>query len=77
MSAEGYAGELCAAYGCPLLGSFGVSGRWYCCCHFRLDASARDAVTAALNQHRNLVDRALLARRTFGSPENHVEVCEP
>lgn len=65
MSDDGITGDGCAAYGCPMLGSFGVSGKWYCVCHFRVDAGARDAVTAVLNQHRNLVDHALLMRRTF------------
>jgi hypothetical protein len=55
----------CAAFGCPLLGSFGVGGKWYCCCHFRANPSSNDAITAAINRHSNLVQRALSARQTF------------
>lgn len=57
--------EGCAAPCCPMLGSFGVSGRWYCVCHFRADASAWNAITAVLVQHRGIVDKAVHARRTF------------
>lgn len=57
--------ESCAALGCPLLGSFGVSGQWYCVCHFRADVGAHNPITAVLNQHRNLADHAVLARRTY------------
>jgi hypothetical protein len=48
-----------------MIGSFGVSGRWNCVCHFRADASAWTAITAVLHQHRNVVDQVVLARRTF------------
>jgi hypothetical protein len=55
----------CAAFGCPLFGSFGVGGRWYCACHFRSTHSANDAITAAINRHPNLTQRAVSARQTF------------
>lgn len=64
MSTDGIAGDQCAAYGCPMLGSFGVSGKWYCSCHFRAQPAASVAITAVLNEHRSLVDLVLLARRT-------------
>jgi hypothetical protein len=57
--------ETCAVLGCPMIGSFGVSGSWYCVCHFRADASAWNAITAVLMQHRNIVDQAVHARRTL------------
>lgn len=63
MSTDGIAGEGCGAYACPLLGSFGIAGKWFCCCHFRGVPGTHDAVTAVLNQHRPLVDRAVLLRR--------------
>lgn len=57
--------EFCAAYGCPLLGSFGVSGKWYCCCHFNASPARNDAITLAINAHRGLADQAVMLRRTF------------
>ncbi|KVZ26987.1 hypothetical protein WL14_00650 [Burkholderia cepacia] len=66
MSADGVAAGSCAAYGCPLLGSFGVSGKWYCCCHFRGSSASSPAVTSVLIQHAAIVDRAKLLRRTGG-----------
>ncbi|MBR7905953.1 hypothetical protein KDX27_30330 [Burkholderia cenocepacia] len=65
MSADGVAAGSCAAYGCPLLGSFGVSGKWYCCCHFRGTAASNDAITSVLVQHREKAERAVYLRRTF------------
>jgi hypothetical protein len=59
--------ESCAALGCPMLGSFGVAGQWYCCCHFRHDAGARDAITSVLVANRALVDQVVLARRQFNA----------
>lgn len=65
MSADGIAPEMCAAYGCPMLGSFGAgSGKWVCCCHFRGHASTNDAITLALGKHPDLVKRAISLRRT-------------
>lgn len=61
---DGTVWGMCAAYGCPLTGSFGVAGKWFCCCHFRASGSTNDAITAEIHRHRNLVDAALLARRT-------------
>ncbi|KVN25612.1 hypothetical protein WJ63_15900 [Burkholderia pyrrocinia] len=63
MTTDGVMGESCAAYPCPMLGSFGVSGRWFCCCHFRASAAANDAITSVLNQHIAIVDRIKLLRR--------------
>lgn len=64
MSADGVTGEGCAAYGCPMLGSFGVSGKWFCCCHFRGSSASATAVTSVLNQNAAIVDRVKLLRRT-------------
>lgn len=64
MSIDDVHTDTCAAYGCPLLGSFGVGGKWFCVCHFRANAAVNDAITAELNRHRGIVDALLLARRT-------------
>ncbi|VWB88686.1 hypothetical protein BLA13014_04106 [Burkholderia aenigmatica] len=62
MSADGVAAGSCAAYGCPMLGSFGVSGKWYCACHFRGSSASNDAITSVLNQNAAIVDRVKLLR---------------
>ncbi|MBR8074382.1 hypothetical protein KDX14_33190 [Burkholderia cenocepacia] len=67
MSMDGVTGETCAAQGCPMLGSFGVSGKWFCCCHFRGSSASSVAVTSVLIQHAAIVDRVKLLRRTGGS----------
>lgn len=60
-----HAGELCAAYGCPLIAAIGAGNRWYCACHFRHPISAFDAITAELHRHKPLVDAAINARRSY------------
>lgn len=55
--------ELCAAYGCPLLGVHGVSGKWYCGCHFNSEPSLNDAITAELHRRPETVTRILADRR--------------
>lgn len=55
--------DFCAAYACPMLGVHGVSGKWYCCCHFNADAGNNDAITAELHRQKTTVDRIVLARR--------------
>ncbi|WP_412021521.1 hypothetical protein [Burkholderia cepacia] len=62
---DGVTGETCAALSCPLLGSFGVAGKWYCACHFRGSAASSAAVTSVLVHHRDKVERAVYLRRTF------------
>lgn len=63
MSAAEPISDFCAAYACPMLGVHGVSGKWYCCCHFNADASLNDAITAELHRQKATVDRIVLARR--------------
>jgi hypothetical protein len=55
--------DFCAAYGCPLMGTFGVNGKWYCPCHHNADPSLNDAITAELHRQKATVDRIVLARR--------------
>lgn len=64
MTADGIPTESCAAYGCPLFGSFGVSGKWYCACHFRGTSASNDAITSVLMQHREKAERIVSLRRT-------------
>jgi len=59
------AGELCAAYGCPMIAAIGMAGHWYCACHWRSPVAAFDAITAELHRHKPLVDAANYARRSF------------
>lgn len=55
--------DLCAAFGCPLLGTFGVNSKWYCACHFNANPSLNDAITAELHRQKPLVDRIVSLRR--------------
>jgi hypothetical protein len=55
--------DLCAAFGCPLMGTFGVNSKWYCACHFNANPSLNDAITAELHRQKATVDRIVLARR--------------
>lgn len=45
---NGQAWGMCAAYGCPLLGSIGSDGRWYCFCHANKPSSLNDAISQEL-----------------------------
>jgi hypothetical protein len=54
---------VCAAYACPMLGVYGVSGKWYCPCHHNASPGQNDAITAMLHQQKATVDRLVLARR--------------
>ncbi|UVS95668.1 hypothetical protein [Burkholderia glumae] len=65
MSTGGVMVDTCSVYGCPLLGSFGESGKWVCACHFRAAAARHNAITAVLNQHSGLAERAVFLRRSF------------
>jgi hypothetical protein len=57
-------GELCAAYGCPMIAAIGVGGAWYCACHWREPIASFDAITAELHRQKALVDTAIYARRS-------------
>ena len=59
------AGELCAAYGCPMIAAIGVAGHWYCACHWRSPVASFDAITAELHRQQPLVEAANYARRSF------------
>jgi hypothetical protein len=55
--------DFCAAYGCPMLGVYGVSGKWYCACHFNVNPALNDAVTMELHRQKVLVDQIVALRR--------------
>lgn len=55
--------DLCAAYGCPLMGTFGVNSKWYCACHFNANPSLNDAITSELHRQKPLVDQIMHLRR--------------
>lgn len=59
----------CAAYGCPLFGTLGSDGRWWCVCHFGRPASFNDAITAVLHSDAcaPVVASTLDIRRAYGS----------
>lgn len=40
----------CAAYGCPLAGSMGSEGKWYCYCHVGRASSDNDRITSAIRE---------------------------
>jgi hypothetical protein len=55
--------DTCAAYGCPMLGVYGISGKWYCACHFNANPAISDAITAELHRQKPLVDQIVSLRR--------------
>lgn len=55
--------DFCAAYSCPMLGVHGVSGKWYCACHFNVNPALNDAVTMELHRQKPLVDQIVSLRR--------------
>lgn len=55
--------DTCAAYSCPLLGVYGVSGKWYCACHFNANPALNDAITAELHRQKLMVDQIVSLRR--------------
>lgn len=71
------AGEwgICAAHGCPLLGTLGGSP-WYCFCHHGRPNGANDAITARLRSDELLpiVQATLDIRRCFGSFRDYPDI---
>lgn len=59
----------CAAFGCPLLGTRGSEGRWFCFCHVDKPSNFNDAITRELRESQGeIVDMTLAIRRdTLGS----------
>lgn len=54
---------ICAAFGCPLLGTMGSDGDWYCFCHVGKPSVFNDAITRELRENQKaVVDLALAIR---------------
>ncbi len=74
--------DLCAAYGCPLVGtscgSTQGSTEWWCCAHFGLDFGQMQRATAELNRCQWLVGAVRSVRNhspgTVASREAYAEV---
>lgn len=64
---------MCAAYGCPLLGSASSSTTggtdWWCALHFGKDAGLIQQITSAMNRNRWLSD-AITSIRTNARPKH-------
>ena len=60
---------MCAAYGCPLAGSMGSEGKWYCFCHVGRSASENDKITRGVQDLDFLVQTTLDLRGARGSKE--------
>ncbi|MBR8147053.1 hypothetical protein [Burkholderia vietnamiensis] len=68
MSESGQAWGMCAAYGCPLLGTMG-GDKWYCFCHANRPNGSNDDITNVLRSDAAwaIVQATLDIRRHFGS----------
>lgn len=65
---NGQAWGMCAAFGCPLLGTLGSDGAWYCFCHVGKPSVFNDAITRELRDNQSeIVDVTLDIRRNFSS----------
>lgn len=65
---NGQAWGMCAAFGCPLFGSLGSEGRWYCFCHAGKPSVFNDAITRELREHQMaIVECTMDLRRNFCS----------
>lgn len=60
---------MCAAYGCPLPGSIGNEGRWYCYCHAGRATEANDRITRALQDLDFIVQCTIDLRGSRGTKE--------
>lgn len=66
--ANGSAWGMCAAFGCPLLGTVGSESRWYCFCHVNKPSTFNDAITRELRERQmHIVESTLEIRRIGGS----------
>ncbi|MBJ9895247.1 hypothetical protein [Burkholderia cenocepacia] len=64
---NGQAWGMCAAFGCPLFGTVGSDGRWYCYCHAGRPSATNDAITQMLHAHEPIVKATISIRRNFAS----------
>jgi hypothetical protein len=54
---------MCAAFGCPLFGTMGSDGAWYCFCHASKPSVFNDAITRELRDAQAEVVAVTLAIR--------------
>lgn len=65
---EGQPWGMCAAFGCPLFGTLGSDGQWFCFCHYGKPSVFNDSITRELREHQMpLVEATLSIRRHFSS----------
>jgi hypothetical protein len=69
---EGQPWGMCAAYGCPLAGSMGSGGQWWCFCHHEQPSSANAAITMVLRANGVLCRLSLALR---GRDEEAISLC--
>jgi hypothetical protein len=55
-----------------LFGVYGVSGKWYCACHFNANPAVNHAITSELHRQKPLVDR-IVALRRLGEADAKIE----
>lgn len=63
---------MCAAYGCPLAGSMGSGGQWWCFCHWEQPSTVNSAITMTLRSHGVLCRLSLALR---GRDEYAIALC--
>lgn len=63
---QGQPWGFCAAFGCPLLGTRGSEGRWYCFCHVDKPSNFNDAITRELRENHMHVVESTLDLRAYG-----------
>lgn len=69
---QGQPWGMCAAYGCPLAGSLGSGGQWWCFCHYEQPSSRNAEITMALRA-QGTICRLTLALR--GRDEEAIALC--
>lgn len=63
---------MCAAYGCPLAGSMGSGGQWWCFCHHEQPSGANSEITMTLRAN-GVLSRLSVALR--GRDEKAIALC--
>ncbi|MDR6384954.1 hypothetical protein [Paraburkholderia caribensis] len=59
----------CSSRACPLLGTVGRGGQWWCFCHFEADAGEADTVTRIVRSHRAIYTATLDVRAHVGADD--------
>lgn len=58
---------MCCVFGCPLLGTVGSDGAWYCFCHVNKPSTLNNAITARLRGRLAAIVETTLDIRRHGS----------